>query len=61
MSVSVDPGKCPQNHRCPLIDACPAGAISQEGNGLPFVDAGLCIGCGLCVESCPKGAMRGDE
>lgn len=25
----------------------------------PFVDAGLCIGCGACVEACPEGDVLG--
>lgn len=34
MALTVDALLCPQNHRCPLIPICPAGAISQEGNSL---------------------------
>ena len=32
--LSVNPAYCPQNHRCPLVAACPVGAITQEGFGL---------------------------
>ncbi len=58
MAVLVDPGKCPQNHRCPLIAMCPAEAISQEGYNLPVIDTDRCVECGLCVAQCPKGAMQ---
>lgn len=58
MPVQVDAGKCPQNHRCPLVAICPAEAISQQGNSLPVIDADRCVECGLCVEQCPKGAMH---
>ena len=35
MALVIDPLLCPQNHRCPMIPICPAGAISQKGNALP--------------------------
>jgi ferredoxin len=59
--ITVDPSRCPQNHRCPMIPRCPKGAISQDGFGLPRIDAAKCIGCGLCVRSCPMQAMRKDN
>ena len=34
--------------------ACPVGAISMSAGGLPFINAGLCTGCGLCVNTCPR-------
>ncbi len=37
-------------------ERCPVGAITMVGD-LALVDAGECIGCGLCVSSCPTGAM----
>ena len=57
MAVRIDPGLCPQNHRCPMIDVCPVEAISQEGFALPTVDPERCISCGQCVAGCGKGAM----
>jgi len=41
-----------------MIPRCPKGAIIQDGFGLPKIDAAKCIGCGLCVRSCPMHAMR---
>ncbi len=38
------------------LDACPAGAIAEEGNGIA-VDPGICGGCGSCSASCPTGAV----
>ena len=49
MALTVDALLCPQNHRCPLIPICPAGAISQEGTSLPRIDPGKCIECGKCL------------
>ena len=33
--------------------ACPSGAICLE-DGVAHVDTSLCIGCGLCRDTCPK-------
>ena len=57
MALVIDPLLCPQNHRCPMIPICPAGAISQKGNALPEIDPEKCINCGACVSSCPFGAI----
>ena len=58
MAFTIDPGLCPQNHRCPLVAACPAGAISQEGFALPEIDPGQCVECGLCAAACGRQAVR---
>lgn len=57
MAITIDPEKCPQNHICPLVAACPMQAISQEGGGLPAVDPELCVECGICVEKCKMKAV----
>ena len=49
--------RCPQDHRCPLLDACPVGAIDQESFNAPSIDDDVCIECGICTRSCPYGAM----
>lgn len=61
MAVRIDAELCPQNHRCPMIDTCPVGAISQEGFALPAVDPEICISCGDCVAKCGKEAMSLDD
>ncbi len=61
MAYSVSRIICPQNHHCPLIKVCPVGAITQEGNGLPLIDEGLCIECGLCKISCPLKAVVNND
>jgi ferredoxin len=52
MKIVVDEEKCPKNHHCPLVESCPAGAISQQGFAAPVVDVEKCVTCGLCVNSC---------
>ncbi|HCF58793.1 MAG TPA: 4Fe-4S ferredoxin [Myxococcales bacterium] len=43
---------CPQNHRCPTLRVCPAGALTQDGFRAPKVDEEACIDCLACVRSC---------
>lgn len=33
---------------------CPFGALSMSNEGLPIVDYKKCVGCGKCVNACPK-------
>ena len=57
MALTINPLKCPQNHRCPMLRVCPVDAITQDGNGLPVIDEEKCIECGTCISYCPKGAV----
>lgn len=57
MAYSINKLACPQNHRCPLTNACPVGAISQNGYGLPVIDETKCIDCGKCARVCPMQAV----
>ena len=36
------------------VSACHLAAIKIEGSGPPSVDAGKCVGCGLCRRACPQ-------
>ena len=40
MNITVNGYSCPQNHPCPVINFCPADAITQEGFGVPTVRPG---------------------
>ncbi|MDD3921407.1 MAG: 4Fe-4S binding protein [Eubacteriales bacterium] len=59
MKLTINPNRCPQNHRCPAIRVCPQKAITQRGFfSLPVVDQEKCIACGKCVHYCPMGAIQ---
>ncbi|MFC2161069.1 4Fe-4S binding protein [Acidobacteriota bacterium] len=58
--ITVLKERCPQDHPCPLIRACPVGAISQTGWGAPAVDLPKCIECGICTNSCPFNVLVDD-
>ncbi len=49
--------KCPQNHKCPAVNVCPVGALSQEDFRAPTIDYTKCISCGKCSDFCPKHAL----
>jgi Fe-S-cluster-containing hydrogenase component 2 len=42
--------RCPQNHPCPSIRVCPAGALTQKGFHAPEVDQEKCIKCGKSLK-----------
>ena len=47
---------CFQCEDAPCVAACPTGASFVADDGTVGVDRGRCIGCGVCVPSCPYGA-----
>ncbi len=53
----VKKDNCPQNHPCPAVKVCPAGALTQSGFSAPVVDLDKCIRCGKCSTFCPKKAL----
>ena len=59
--ITIDKNKCPQNHRCPSIDVCPVGAISQNEFELPVINQELCVECGKCIKFCPRKAIQKSE
>ena len=57
-TLVIDKRFCPQNHACPILRICPAGAILQNGYGLPVIDAKKCSECGKCMRHCPMNAVH---
>jgi Fe-S-cluster-containing dehydrogenase component len=47
------PYLCAHCEDAPCVASCPTGASYKAEDGRVLVDKDLCIGCGLCVPSCP--------
>lgn len=54
--VSLDAELC---NGCAICaeERCPVGAVTVSG-GLTAVEPARCIGCGLCITTCPTGALK---
>ena len=54
---------CKQCNDAPCIHSCPVEAISRmdDEKKAIVIDFDKCVGCGLCVEVCPFGAMLFDK
>ncbi len=55
MPASVNKEKCTGCEAC--VEACPAEAISMDGDDKAVVDASTCTDCGVCVDECPVEAI----
>ena len=40
---------CPQNHKCPAVNVCPVGALSQKDFEAPTIDHDKCILIGILL------------
>jgi Fe-S-cluster-containing hydrogenase component 2 len=56
-TLKVNKTRCPQNHRCPSVRACPVGALTQDKYEAPKIDLKKCVKCGKCLRVCPTGAI----
>lgn len=49
------PLTCMQCEDAPCIEACPSGALNRDENGIIKINYDQCIGCKMCVITCPFG------
>lgn len=55
--VALDETKCLGEEKCgKCLDRCKFKACSFDENGKPQTDFAECLGCGLCVSTCPTKA-----
>jgi ferredoxin len=61
ITIRIEESKCLQNHACPVIDICPAEAVSQKDTrSMPVINDMKCAGCGICTVICGYGAIIKD-
>jgi Fe-S-cluster-containing hydrogenase component 2 len=61
MAVKIAKHLCPQNHRCPALQVCPVGALTQNGYEAPNINVEACIDCNACVQVCGRSALQAGE
>lgn len=55
------PVYCKHCVRPPCAENCPVDAIYRDENtGMVMIDYGACIGCNICIQYCPFGALTLD-
>jgi anaerobic carbon-monoxide dehydrogenase iron sulfur subunit len=52
------PIQCRHCEDAPCMDACPAGALYRDEEGLVLTHDARCIGCWMCIMVCPFGAPQ---
>lgn len=59
-SKEEKPFLCRQCKYPKCMEACPAGSLNRDTNGVVLVDENRCTGCWACVVACPFGAVHRD-
>ena len=47
------PMQCMHCASPPCVPVCPTGASRQRPDGIVWIDAAACVGCGYCAMACP--------
>ncbi len=60
LPTRIDRRECKLCNPCSVVDVCSYSAV-RIIDDVPRIDSSLCQGCGLCVTSCPFGAVKISE
>jgi phenylacetyl-CoA:acceptor oxidoreductase 27-kDa subunit len=52
------PMQCMHCASPPCVPVCPTGASRQRPDGIVWIDAAACVGCGYCAMACPYHARH---
>lgn len=52
------PMQCMHCAEPPCVPVCPTGASRQREDGIVWVEAAVCVGCGYCAVACPYQARH---
>lgn len=65
--AGINQALCDKSPACPVKRMCPKQAVIREktggiggffGFGPLAIDTDKCTGCGVCMQYCPRGAVR---
>ncbi|UCE75036.1 MAG: indolepyruvate ferredoxin oxidoreductase subunit alpha [Methanomassiliicoccales archaeon] len=56
VEYDVDKDTCIQCYTCTSNFGCPASSVGEDE--FPGISPHLCVGCGVCAEVCPSGAIQ---
>lgn len=57
VKVTYLPELCHHCDDAPCMDGCSADAIYKRDDGLVIIDPDTCVGCQMCQDNCPHGAV----
>lgn len=58
MALVINSEKCTQDHKCLMLNFCPAHAISQFEFETPVIDEKKCFECRNCTYYCTQNAVE---
>ena len=62
MAVKIDKSICENCAKCVGLSYCPMEVYTiDEKTGEVIIDNEKCINCGLCVNTCPTGAIQFED
>lgn len=61
LTMDFVPLTCMHCDHPPCIEACPVDAITKREDGIVLISSEHCIGCLVCLQACPFGAIQWDS